>query len=796
MPTASALELAYFLEPRASSEEKSSLSVKQLELRYKRLPSMSRNLLLDIAAQLEGHWNPGPALLEWEAQLQSESHSESDSLFASAPKLPKPSQVADFGEDPESFTKNLLEENGETLERRGEQIFMAKDVARALQEQTFGIIEAGTGTGKTLGYLAPAAIWAMSMGERVVVSTNTKVLQEQILEKETPLLRSLLNRYVPTSGDQLSLAVVKGRGNYLCLGALERACRQVTNVSEATFLARLTVWASSTLSGDRAELSLSEDDEREFSFLSAAEGRCSMRRCRHFINEECFLARAKARAKASHVVVVNHALLVAERDQRFLIPDAWGLVVDEAHELENAATNVMTAEMPRSWLSVPLSRIFRQGRRRSFGIAVVRPTIGKSMKSELMTLTMQAQEALDILYEQMGNWSVLKSRLKVNQFATVILSDAVRRHPGWRSVVDQWLFLRATIETICDLLDQLDFEYLAAAVDDLAEARSVVELTAEVTQTRTRLHDRAARLDQAFRENSDKLVTWLERPSGTVPTLISAPLKVGNELRPLWHSFESVVLTGATLATEDGFDFLSEGIGFGAVWESRYGSPFDYAERTRLVLLSGMPDSTAPNHSKAVADAIVQLSRATNGRSMALFTSNVAMWEIAELVRPALESSGLQLKVQGEDGLPAEVAQCLRDDSRVIVFGVASMWSGVDIPGDNLSQLIITKLPFPWFKHPVQEARAKSYSDGFSDYTLPQAILQFRQGFGRLMRKQSDRGVVVVLDGRIGSKPYGREFVTSVMPVGVHPAKWIRRASVADAASEIEAFLDSIPVGS
>ena len=787
-------ELAKILAPLESADVQDGLTPSDLEQRFRRLPAEIQELLRTITDNTWPLWKPGQTLAEWNASSRSRTQRSAASIKQSEIIPAEPITVSDIPEDAEKLSTSVLSTQGVLNERREEQIAMARQVGDALARQTFGMVEAGTGTGKTLAYLAPAAIWSMGTGHRVIISTYTKALQEQILNDEVPLLKRLLNERALGFGDQLRVAVIKGRSNYLCRTALERNCEELTDrdVDRASFLAKIAVWSAATKTGDRAELSLTKHEEKLFSFVSAGFGRCSLRACKHFANDDCFLPRAKRMAMAAHLVVTNHALLVSNRDSHALVPRGWGLIIDEGHELENAATAALTDEMPEAWLARPLNRISRPGRNRCYGIAAELPEIARCIKAELRQLSAEALELNSRLFEQICAWPIFQARLRHNHKVRVIVGD--RLHPDWRAIVEQWLLLRAILESICDRLDRLDFEYLERGLEQLEKAPRLVELTAEVTAVRQRLQDRTESLDRTITGVSDDLVVWLEQPAASSVCLFSAPLHVGKELRTVWKSFRSGVLASGTLTANKQFDFSRDRLCYPPGWERILGSPFDYRQRTRLMLPEAMPDGPTPADTQLIADAIAELTIAADGRSLVLFTSYTAMNQVAATIRPALDDAQLKLRVQGADGAAPVVVQSLRDDPRVVAFGVAALRAGVDIPGDHLSQVIIVKLPFPVFTDPIQEARAEQYRDSFSEYSLPQALIQFRQGFGRLMRKRSDRGVVVVLDGRMQTKPYGKEFIASVLPAPAKPSEWIRLTSVTQSAREVRDFLDAVPI--
>ena len=787
-------QVAEILYPTTSVERRQDLKVSELRSRYESLPDNTRELLLEMFGEVGPIWRPGVAFSKWERELNNLGRKVGSSADKPAETGESPEQIAGIGQSVSLATTSLLEFGGNTLERRAEQVAMAKDIAAALEQQTRVIVEAGTGIGKTLAYLAPLAIWALKSGETGIISTYTKVLQEQVLGKEVPFLRLLLDRVLPGAGDALSVEVVKGRGNYLCKGALARACDEVSDAIDASFLARVAVWASFTATGDRAEINLTDEQAQRFYLLSAANSRCSTRLCRWHRDDDCFLSLLRQRAQTAHIVVTNHALLVSERDRKDLLPKAWSLVVDEAHELESAATSVLSNEMPRNWIAGILRRIYRPGADRDYGIVTEQPEVAPELKSKLRELVIQTQSALNSFYDLVENFASEQPEHANRGFDFVRLSGGKRTLPDWKRISERWTHVRANTEAICDDLFELELHYLTIATEDLTEAQRLVEISGRVTLADRRLRERTAALDAAIRNRSGGVVSWLQVSKEGEIAITAAPLSVAEDLQNIWDAHRGVVLTSATLATEQGFDFLCRRIGFQSTFEARYMSPFDYANRTRLFLLTDMPEGSARHHNEAVAKAVVRLATAIGGRTMVLFTSFAAMRHVADTVRGDLKMAGLKLLVQGQDGSPAEVVEALRSEQQVVACGVASMWNGVDVSGDQLSQLIISKLPFPFTFHPVHEARAECYLDGFAEFTLPQTVLQFRQGFGRLMRRESDRGVIVVLDKRVDSKNYGRAFVKSVFPPYGQPDVWVQRATVSQAAQEISAFLDSVPI--
>ncbi len=391
--------------------------------------------------------------------------------------------------------------------------------------------------------------------------------------------------------------------------------------------------------------------------------------------------------------------------------------------------------------------------------------------------------------------------------ATLRLTDVVRESAAWRRVLKRWQISKERIEALAQELDELSEAGREQAEDADGEQRTdLFKLADDVSWAASSLRDSAKGVGAILAAEPEQTVAWLDlaEPDADEPelTLKEAPLNVGPVLNSLlWSQRESrhaIVLTGATLTVRQRWDFLRDRLALPtAAREKLYGSPFDYQRHSRIFITSDLPrpprrdapDEYKAKYEAALAEAITRLAGTADGRTMVLFTSYSTMNNVAGLARAALEDRGLQLKVQRSDGSPAAVTDALRSVPQTVVFGVDSLWTGVDIPGENLSLLIICRLPFDHPNDPVHAARSEQYKDGFRALTLPLAILRLRQGFGRLIRNRSDRGICVILDSRLNTKSY-RGYVRQSLP------RKLESAPVTKIAAEIEEFLTSTPTDS
>ena len=762
-----------------------------LRSRLERLPLQARDELAEIAVNGDLFWPPGPVLREWSIKAPRNA-----SRVRERPRAQR--QLLEPVELPPGSLEDLTARafasiSDDDFEQRSEQLDMARDVARALQYGGTLVVEAGTGTGKSLAYLVPAALWALKTGNTVIVSTHTINLQQQLEGKDVEFARRLISGVSPKAAAELRSMVVKGRDNYLCQERLDREIGRVGEWEDPLLLARAAVWRSTTERSDRAELRLPQPKLREWEKLSARDTIClSDRTCEYAFNGTCFLLQVQRQAANSHIVIANHALLVrALTSGAVTMPDSPVVIIDESHALEDVATNQLSLEMSESWMLESIHRAV-EGQD-----APARSAEQRGLQNEAQQLDQlagRAEASLAKLFDRVAQFVSEFSYDQRGNHDLVPISQAKRNSKIW-----------SDLELVCEdargALAELSAQLLQIAEDWESRIRDVRgqemdELQSLVNETRLVLDDlneRTEQLARAVNEHSDEQVAWAareQRKDGSA-SIHAAPLSVASHLQPLWKERHAAILTGATLGTNTenaNFDYLRERLGIEDADESQYGSPFDYKRNCRIYLPTDILDGNHVQHHDAVASAIKPLAIAAGGRTMVLFRSYSAMNQVSRRLEADLAEAGLVLLRQGRDGSPASIVETLRRDPRTVAFGVAALWTGVDIPGDALSLLIMTRLPFAPPSDPVLKARGEQYDNEFMEFSLPAAVLQFRQGIGRLIRTQSDIGAAVILDGRVVSRRYGSRFLDALPPAPVV------RLPVDRVAEELRAFLP--PIGS
>lgn len=700
------------------------------------------------------------------------------SLTANATKLPVlPEEakhlLARAAEQPERFPG---------FERRTEQLTMTGAIAKTLSEGGQIIVEAGTGTGKSLAYLVPAALYALRNNARVVISTNTINLQEQLTGKDIPLLQRLLvSGLEPACDAELRAVTLKGRRNYLCLRRWSNLLHAPTlGDTEIRFLTRLLAWLPQTKTGDRAEINLNPTEETLWERVSAENETCLGSGCPFVRDGSCFLLQARKRAEAAHLVIVNHALLLSDiAAGGHVLPGYDYLIVDEAHNLEEEATRQFGFSVSENELNDYLNRIHNPGRGLDSGLATslrnaVRRTQALSgPAAAVASLAAVFAERVDRARAQVPPlFRLLEAFMRRHAEEhgeydrRLLLTKGVRAQPEWSEIEQSWENLRLNLSELRRKLDETQAFLQDCSDMDLLDPES---LLAEASDLSLTTHQLLTGLADIIDRDDPERIAWLSAHhiSGSV-SLASAPLDVSGILRDrLWERKEAVVLTSATLSTEGRFDYVRARLGLEDAEELLLGSPFDYARSTLLLLPRNIPDPGHPAHQSTLAAAVRDLCRASQGRALVLLTSYNALRTLYQAIKRPLEAEGVLVLGQGLDGTPKLLLETLREKPRTVVLGTASFWEGVDVVGEALSLLIMAKLPFAVPTDPVFAARAALYEDAFKDYALPQAILRFKQGFGRLIRHKSDRGVMVLLDPRVRSRNYGTAFLRSLPPCTV-----------------------------
>ncbi len=649
------------------------------------------------------------------------------------------------------------------FEERPEQQAMVRAVNEALNEGQRLLVEAGTGTGKSLAYLIPAACEALTNDRRVVISTATINLQDQLTGKDLPALRALL----PDDSTELRACQLKGRRNYLCLRrfAALQASPSLSD-DEAHIAARILIWLTQTETGDRGELRLTPAEETIWRRLSAEGADCSVNNSPFMVEGTCFLQRARRRAESSHIVVVNHSLLLSDiASEGRVLPPYDHLVVDEAHHLEEEATRQFGFTCRESEVAELLDRMegLSPSLRGALGGAdplgpagQITGTVDAVRRAARGTRSHHqelSRQLLAFLRQQAGGAAEQEPRL--------LITRGMRVQPDWSGVEMAWENLGLSLREALGLLDRLQ-----AALSETGESGVVNSemLLAEVDALRQEGQALVDGLAVALERDDPERVVWLERERGDGSLVVAwAPLHVDETLRTrLYDDRSSVILTGATLTSQGSFDYLRERLGLEDAQTLAMDSPFDFQGAALVLVPHDMPEPSQSDYLDALGRAIVDLARASAGRALVLFTSHATLRASHAFIREPLQREGIAVMGQGIDGSPRYLVRYLQSNPRSVILGTASFWEGIDVVGEALSLLIIARLPFTVPTEPVFAARSALYDEPFTQYAVPQATLRFRQGFGRLIRSKTDRGVLVVLDRRIVSKRYGSAFLDSL----------------------------------
>ena len=662
-------------------------------------------------------------------------------------------------------------------EARSEQVHMAQLVAETLSTGGQLLLEAGTGTGKSLAYLLPAALRAIRTSRRVVVSTATTTLQDQLFQQDLPLVQAGLRGEQP-----LRATVLKGRTNYLCL----RRWQMLLHAGDLTSADRMLLiktlfWLPQTSTGDRAELHLAPPEEESWGRLSAVTEACTPLRCAYHRIGVCFLARARRAAEESHIVIANHALLLSDLASRSrILPEYDVLVVDEAHHLEDEATNQLGWRLGERELINRLERLWSPSVAGTSGalaeaLALLGTSNGPRISIELRPTVEQAgQAALELgsgirrFFEGLARVMDDPELVGAGGDETQLrVTAAIRAGSRWQELEHVWaeatehqqVVERAVIELIAEL------ESLPGALD------AARDLAAELSGHLDYWRDARRRMNGCVHSPGPNFVYWVSTGSGRFrfAWLNAAPLEVASLLRDrLFAAPEATILVSATMAIGGTFDYVKRRLGLEDARAEALGSPFDYARAALLYVPNDLPDPTQAGYQASMERAIMDVVRRLRGRTLVLFTSRAHLRTTYQALREPLALQHITLLAQGiDESSRTRLLDAFRRGSRVVLFGTNAFWEGIDVVGDALSCVMVTRLPFAVPTDPIYAARAEQFDEPFSQYAVPQAVLRLKQGFGRLIRSRADRGAVVMLDRRLVTRFYGQVFVRSLPPCSV-----------------------------
>lgn len=715
--------------------------------------------LFDRILELAAGW-PHPL-----AHFLSEAHAAGRSGFDSVPPiaapLGRPARSAAPSTDPLAI-RALLGPNGpmagrlDDYELRESQLQMTLAIAQLYGRGGRLLVEAGPGTGKSLAYLVPAVHHAVATGEPVVVATNTITLQEQLFSKDIPFMRS----WLPFD---FKASLLKGRANYVSLRRWNRylnAPSRRTDGSwfddEVKFKLRMLVWLAQTQHGDRSEIKLSGFDELFWLRAASTPDDCLAAHCENFKTQRCFYWNSRRAAQDADLIVTNHALLLADALRGgSVLPPHEHLVVDEAHQLEETAIEALTVRVGEGELLESIDG----------ALTWFRAAVGTPSEAVRRTAADCRQAAVELFRETRAVVSERQPEIptRPSREEPVILDNANRALPD----ILRLSTLAATLnERATALRRALNDAGAQLPMETNPHAQRELDLFIGQLQIRVDLVVHAL-----LQPRPDRLY-WIgsERRSGR-PLVQAAPTAAGRELQErAFAGKETVVFTSATLAVADSFAYFKRGVGLAALstHEMVLASPFDYLSQALLCLPTDLRELNDPAFTDQVTTVVGDVADTIDGRTLVLFTSHLQLQDVAERLRVRTVHTHLTVLAQNLDGTRRQLLSQFQENPRSILLGSSSFWEGIDVPGDALSCVVIVRLPFRVPSDPLQLARSATLVDPFGQLALPEAVLRLKQGFGRLIRRQSDRGAVVLMDHRIANRTYGAAFLDALPRAAVH----------------------------
>ena len=649
-----------------------------------------------------------------------------------------------------------LSQSVENYESRPEQIDFLKAVCSSFNKDNITIAEAGTGVGKSFAYLIPAFKWAEQNKERVVISTGTINLQHQLLEKDIPVIQKLL-------GSKLKAVLVKGRQNYICLRRFNDRFQEASLFDTEEDFKAIEKWLEVTKTGERSDMSFFPTWELWSDICSESES-CLGIKCPY--RDKCFVIRSRKEATSASIIVVNHHLLFSDMEARMeddfngtsILPNYSRVIFDEAHNLENAATSYFSQSVNKGYILKVMHQIYRRLKDRIFGLY----RFWSYYIEQKEKLERIPQQIAVILARTDDLEKVVQANVLMNDNSSVLdmRSDAINKADIYEAVGN----LRNEINDLFNIVTDIHEELSKLPDKEVKNDKRMYETSI----VKNKMSGIISMLND-FVADQDTCINYIEKGK-KYSSLFIAPLSVSETLREIiFNKLSNVVLVSATLSVNKSFEFFATRIGLHDVERPVarfiFDSPFDYRKNVLLSIPMDLPEPKGADYSQKLAELIKDVLIISEGKGLVLFTSYAMLKTVYDLVRDDFSQAGITLFKQGDDDNKKLLGNFFINKNSVL-FATDSFWEGVDVPGESLSVLIICRLPFKVPSDPVIKARMelieKRGGNSFMEYSLPEAVIKLRQGFGRLIRRKSDRGVILITDTRILTKFYGKIFFNSL----------------------------------